>query len=235
MSKRYFMVLDTETLGEVCFNIGYKIIDRKGREYASGSYVVAEIVEDPDRFNAFTDRFMGGEKIARYYFNLFMNNGKYEVLGFYAIKRFINEVVNQYNPTICAYNAKFDREHLDKTAQLFGLDRFFNQSVKWLDLWGVALSMFCKSRNYLRYCAERHFLTDSGNPKSSAEVVYRYLSGDDEFEEEHTALADCDIEAEILLTAINRKKRLYQVDTVQPCFNDQAWKDMRDAWQALNS
>ena len=95
--------------------------------------------------------------------------------------------------------------------------------------------MFCKSRNYLRYCAKRHFLTDSGNPKSSAEIVYRYLSSNDDFIEEHTALSDCEIEADILLAAIARKKRLYQVDTVQPCFHDQAWQEMRDAWNALNS
>lgn len=235
MGKRYFMVLDTETLGDLCFDFGFTIIDRKGNEYTRGSYVVREIVEEPEAFNAFTDRFMGGEKIARYYFNLFMNNGKYRVVSFEFLRDVLNEVVSKYKPTICAYNAKFDSDHLDMTAQWFGYDRFFEHNVKWLDLWGIALGMFCKSRNYLRYCAERHFLTDSGNPKSSAEVVYRYLTGNDNFIEEHTALADCEIEADILLAAIARKKRLYQVDTVQPCFNDQAWQEMRDAWNALNS
>ena len=32
----------------------------------------------------------------------------------------------------------------------------------------------------------------------TAEVCYRFLSGDVSFEEEHTALSDCEIEAEIL-------------------------------------
>jgi hypothetical protein len=45
---------------------------------------------------------------------------------------------------------------------------------------------------------ENGYYTDKGNCRMTAEVCYRFISGNNEFIEEHTALADTEIEAEIL-------------------------------------
>ena len=41
----------------------------------------------------------------------------------------------------------------------------------------------------------------------TAEICYRFISGDLSFEEEHTALADCEIEAEILRAVWNTHRK----------------------------
>lgn len=234
MSKKYYMVIDTETLGDFVFNIGYKVIDRKGNTHDEGSFVINEFINNPDKYNAFHDRFMGGEKIARYYYNLFMNNGKYENVNFETARDTINSLVNKYHPICCAYNAAFDAQHLDITAQEFGYDSFFNEQVQWLDIWGMALSVLCKSINFFKFVSAHNFKTSAGNPKTSAEVVYRYLTNDVAFEEEHTARADVEIEADIMFAIWRRKKKTSQVSSVSPCFNNEDWKAMRALWEAFN-
>jgi hypothetical protein len=52
------------------------------------------------------------------------------------------------------------------------------------------------------WCEEHEAFSDSGNYSTTAENVYRYISGYNDFVEEHTALADSEIETEILLTAL---------------------------------
>ena len=55
---------------------------------------------------------------------------------------------------------------------------------------------------FKKWCEEHEAFSDSGNYSTTAENVYRYISGIDDFVEEHTALADSEIETEILLTAL---------------------------------
>lgn len=57
---------------------------------------------------------------------------------------------------------------------------------------------------YERFCEEHQLFTDGGNYSTTAETVYRYISGEIEFDEEHTALADSEIETEILFACIER-------------------------------
>ena len=45
-------------------------------------------------------------------------------------------------------------------------------------------------------------------PKTSAEIVYRWISDDVDFVEDHTALSDCLIEVEIYVKCKRKKKRI---------------------------
>ena len=56
---------------------------------------------------------------------------------------------------------------------------------------------------------------------TKAEVVYKYLTNDLDFVEEHTGLADVYIEYNILLTAYKTHCKMY----TKPC---QAWKILRE-------
>ena len=51
------------------------------------------------------------------------------------------------------------------------------------------------------------YITDSGNLRMSAEICYRYISGNNDFVEQHTAFADASIEAEILFAILATHKR----------------------------
>lgn len=54
-----------------------------------------------------------------------------------------------------------------------------------------------------KWCEEHKAFSDSGNYSTTAENIYRYISGYNDFVEEHTALADSEIETEILLFALD--------------------------------
>lgn len=220
--KKYFMILDTETCGDLVFDYGYTVIDRKGNIVAEGSFVCKEFMDDPERLDMFHDRFTK-TKIAQYYFSLYMGRNEFTVMPFSLIRSTINNVRKIFNATVCAYNAKFDVAHLLKTAQYFGYDQFFKGDVKFMDIWAMALSVLCNSRNYLKFCAEHDLTTAKGHPQTGAEAVYRYLTNDANFEEKHTARADCEIESYIF-AAIIRRKRKFDSAFVNPCVANPNWR-----------
>ena len=220
--KKYFMILDTETCGDLVFDYGYTVIDRKGNIVAEGSFVCKEFMNHPERLDMFHDRYTK-TKIAQYYFSLYMGRNEFTVMPFSLIRSTINNVRKAFNATVCAYNAKFDVSHLLKTAQYFGYDQFFKGDVKFMDIWAMALSVLCNSRNYFKFCAEHDLTTAKGHPQTGAEAVYRYLTKNPDFEEKHTAREDCEIESYIF-AAIIRRKRKFDSAFVNPCVANPHWR-----------
>lgn len=53
-----------------------------------------------------------------------------------------------------------------------------------------------KMPTYKKWCQENGFVQANGVPRKTAEIVWRYISGNNEFEESHTGLEDVLIEAE---------------------------------------
>jgi hypothetical protein len=68
------------------------------------------------------------------------------------------------------------------------------------------------------------FITEKGNISCSAEAVYSYLSQESDFEEDHTALSDCEIEAKILQAVFSRKKKL-ETSMCSPVLRQRVWKN----------
>ena len=79
------------------------------------------------------------------------------------------------------------------------------------------------SRNYVKFCDDNEFLSEKGHRKSSAEIVYRYITKNLEFEEAHTALADTEIEAAILVACLKRHKKLH-TNYVGQAFRHPVWR-----------
>ena len=76
-----------------------------------------------------------------------------------------------------------------------------------IDIWALACDRLLNTNKYRKYCCDNNFFTDSKKFfKTSAEVSYRYLIKDNEFEESHTALSDAEIETFILAKALKRGK-----------------------------
>ena len=90
----------------------------------------------------------------------------------------------------CAHNSGFDFNKTFVADCISGLE--------FIDTWQAFFETIGKYRKYNKFCCENGFVTKSGNIQMTAEVCYRFLSGDVSFVEEHTALSDCEIEAEIL-------------------------------------
>lgn len=220
--KKYFMILDTETCSDMVFDFGYVVIDRKGNKVAEGSFLCEEYMNNPEVLDMFNDPFTK-TKIAGYYFELYKGSRAFEVMPFAEIRRTINQVQQAFNATVCAYNAAFDTSHLDKTAREFGYKKFFKGDVKYMDIWNMALSTLCDSRNYLKFCATHELWTAKGHPQTGAEAVYKYLIECPEFEEKHTAREDCEIEVYIFCRILRRKCK-FDSDFVGMCLHNPYWK-----------
>lgn len=75
------------------------------------------------------------------------------------------------------------------------------------DLWGVACERLINIDRYRDYCLKNNLLTDSKIYfKTNAETSFQYLMNKHDFTEDHTALSDALIEAEILTKALKKGK-----------------------------
>lgn len=90
----------------------------------------------------------------------------------------------------CAHNSGFDFNKTFVADCISGLE--------FIDTWQAFFETIGKYTKYNKFCCENGFVTKSGNIQMTAEICYRFISGDVEFVEEHTALADCEIEMQIL-------------------------------------
>lgn len=232
--KKYYMVIDTETAnGRMVYDFGITVIDRAGNVVDTMSYVCAEFMNDPNSVNLLTDMF-AKHRIAWYYYNLFANTDAFEVMPFAEIMTIMNALCEKYDATLCAYNAAFDKDALDKTAKYFGYEKFFTTDAEWQDIWNMAMSVLCNSRNYLKFCKSNGLETERGNIQTGAEAIYRYLCNNPHFEEKHTAYEDTKIEAAILTTVIKRKKK---TDTaiVGNCLGNKNWQVITNRYKTKYS
>jgi hypothetical protein len=62
----------------------------------------------------------------------------------------------------------------------------------------LSRNAFSGDENYREFCVCNNYVTKRNENRYTAEIIYRFLTGNNDFEEEHTGLADCMIEKEIL-------------------------------------
>ena len=72
------------------------------------------------------------------------------------------------------------------------------------DTMKMANDTICKQKSYIEFCKENGYMTNHAVPqvRKTAEILWRYITGNQAFEEEHTGLADVTIEAQILRKGI---------------------------------
>ena len=196
-----FMVTDIETTlkKRIAFDIAWRIVDRCGREYGSGSYVIREsFAVDVPFFK---------EKLGHYF------DDAYAKL---IVPASILEVREEYNRQIrtlieaghrvilCAYNAAFDFKYLPETvAALTGgkVTRWLDQKAELMDIWAYWGASVPRNYVALPSASGKYYST-------SAESAYRWEFNQADFVERHIAWHDCLIESDILLKTLKRKKPL---------------------------
>ena len=74
----------------------------------------------------------------------------------------------------------------------------------------MAHDTICKTKGYRSWCEEHGFMTKhkTPRPQEKAETIYRYLIGDETFEESHTGLEDVMIEKEIFAHCMRQHKSM---------------------------
>lgn len=223
MAKKHaIIVLDTETCNIVpsdkvtrgnnlTYDIGYAVIYPSTGEIAlKSSNVVSEIFFG-EREKMDTAYY--ADKLPQYYTDLV--NGTRTLKSFFDIMNDINHICREYNIiAICAHNAAFDVDALNTTVRyLTGLD--YIHALPNIEIWDSMkiAKTFAKTPSYIKFCNDNHFMTAHATPRPrmTAEVLYRFITNDIDFEESHTALEDVMIEQAIVIKAYRTHKKMDRV------------------------
>lgn len=196
--KKY-IILDTETTNDIecpiVYDFGFSVIDESGKAYASYSFVNADVFCD-DELMA-TAYF--ADKIPQYWDDI--KSGKRVLKSFRSIERIFRRVCRDWGvDTFVAHNARFDYLALQTTKRYITTSKerfFFPYGSKFVDTLKLSREVFGQNETYRNFCVNNNYVTKFGQNRYTAEIIYRFLTGDNNFEEEHTGLADCMIEKEI--------------------------------------
>lgn len=221
MAKKFYMVLDTETVADarVPYDVAWILVDRAGNIVERFNGLTAEVMTNPTmRYLIKRDSF--SKRKAAFY----LDNEPAQIMSFDAIAKKTLQTIRYYDAVVVAYNAAFDVKVLNDYSQVLRDIPFFDYDTEIWDLWNMALNTICDSSNYVRWCIDAGFITDRGNIACSAEAVYSYLAQNAKFEEDHTALSDCEIEAQILNAVFKRKQKLETAMCAPVCCR-KVWKD----------
>ena len=198
-NETLFLVIDTETTNSIddpfAYDVGFAVVKATGEVLEAHSYVVADIFLDSELMSSayFAD------KIPQYWEDI--KNGKRILRRFKTIKSILRDVVAQYGIRyVCAYNCAFDVRSGNYTQRYLSSSKyryFYPYGTQFMDILKLAREVLKTDENYKTFCKDNGYVTEKGQNRYTAEIVYRYLF-DADFVEEHTGLADCLIEAQIM-------------------------------------
>lgn len=200
------IVLDTETTNSlddpICYDIGWAVINLEdGAVVKTESYAVAEIFLDKELMQ--TAYF--AEKIPSYWEEI--KNGSRKLARLFTIHQSLLNDCKAYSVTkIYAHNARFDYLSCNLTQRWLTSSKyryFFPYGVQICDTLKMARKAFADEA-YKNFCVENGFVTKNGQNRYTAEVLYRFITGNLDFEEVHKGIDDVLIEAQILLECRKR-------------------------------
>lgn len=204
-----FLMLDTETMGgfgsPLCYDVGMAVIDRKGHVYAKYSFVVSDTFYNMPEL---TKTAYYADKFPRYHEEI--ARGDRTVATFALVQMVANALIEKWQIRgVVAHNAAFDYKALNNTAKTLNCGNyFFNSPVEWWDTLSMVNDTICKQKTYKKWCEENGYLTKTGRVRMTAEIIYRYISCDNAFEEKHTGIEDVMIEKEIFAHCCRQHKKM---------------------------
>ena len=193
------MMIDTETTNDIdcpiVYDVGFEIFDLCGNTFASESFVNADVFCD----NALMESAYFAEKIPSYWDDI--KAGRRRLAKWSTIKRAIKQACEAFDVRIaCAHNAMFDNRALNTTQRFITTSKyryFLPYGVEWWDTLKMSRAILKNNDSYGEFCYENDYLTERGCRRYTAEIIYRFLTGNNDFEESHTGLEDVRIERKI--------------------------------------
>ena len=202
--KDRFIVIDTETTNSIddpfCYDIGWVVTDIYGNVYESFSYVVADIFLNKElmSYAYFID------KIPQYWDDI--KTGKRTLKKFSNIQKIFANCVKKYNVTIIlAHNARFDYRSLNLTMRYLTSSKYRYFLPFGIEIWDtlkMSRMILNKTDEYGEFCYNNNYLTKRLCKRFTAEIIYRFITNNNDFEESHTGLEDVLIEKEIFIYCI---------------------------------
>ena len=202
MSKNLVLVLDTETIG-VCdptvYDLGYVIYDlADGKVLVARDYLTKEVYGQTERMKT------------AYYANKLplyeerLADGYCKKVKWSYILRQLKRDMNKYKVDgLWAYNSPFDKRAIAMTCKELKVNH--NPTADGINdiLKGLTNPHITESAAYQEFCRRNGYFTKHKKPRvrATAEIVFRFLTQDEDYQEQHTALEDSKIEAVILRKA----------------------------------
>lgn len=138
-----------------------------------------------------------------------INAGELEVLPFSECFKRFSALQEAHNVrSVWAYNMAFDFKALNRTiAELSNgfVTSFFPADITCYDLMSSAINIIGNTRRYQKWAIAHDYVTPTGRARVTAETMFRFIADDDSFVEDHTALSDALIEADILAHLVAKK------------------------------
>ena len=182
---KMILVLDTETVNlekQFVYDLGYTIADADGNAVLKKSYIISQVFNNKELFA--TGYY--SSKLPLYKERLASGYSKKVCWG--NAMRYLANDIKKYGVTeIYAYNSRFDAKAFAFMCSWYNVVKPLGQTEDYKN--------FCKSNGYMT----KHKYP---RPQQKAETLYRYLTQNVDFEEEHTGLEDSIIELAILMTAL---------------------------------
>ena len=218
--KKYIAVVDTETANgfmengkinlfySLVYDYGYIIRDKAGNILVARSFAIAEIFLDKNLMsNAYY-----AEKIPQYWEEI--KSGKRQLVKFSTMRKIFLADCKKYNvSTVTAHNASFDVRALNNTVRLLtgsNCRYFFPRKFEIWDTLKMSRDVFGQLKGYKNYCVNNNYMTKHKVPqiRCTAEILYKYISGNDDFIEQHKGIDDVLIESEILTYCLKSHKKM---------------------------
>lgn len=192
------------TNGQV-YDLGLMVIDENGKVYDQISMVNEDVFF---RMPQSMQEAYFADKIPQYLEDMRM--GKRKIVNSWQMYKTFAEMCKKYDVTaVVAHNAFFDVKVLNSTMRYQTKSR-----VRWFLPWGIeiidtlrlAREVFGTDPSYIEWCKENGYMTkhETPRPRLTAEILYRYITGDNNYIESHTGLEDVTIEKEIFLKCMER-------------------------------
>lgn len=204
------MMIDTETTNDIdcpiVYDVGYQIFSLDGGVVCERSFVNADVFKDP----ALMESAYFKEKIPQYWDDIV--NGRRTLARWKTIKQQIRNDCIIHNVKIaCAHNAMFDNRALNTTQRYITTSKyryFLPYGVEWWDTLKMSRAILKNDESFGEFCYNNDYLTARGCRRYTAEIIYRFLTGCNDFVESHTGLEDVKIEREIFKFCIEREPEI---------------------------
>ena len=209
--KNYYLMHDTETANTLenpfVYDLGGAIVDKKGNVYETFSFVIYDIyvLEKELMKCAYY-----AEKLPNYEREI--AEGSRKLVNLSTARKYVKELCEKYDVKgIVAHNARFDNRALNTTQRYITKSAsryFYPYGIPILDTLKMAEDTIGKQPTYKRWCEDNGYCRQNGRPRLTAEVLYKYISGDDDFCEAHTGIEDVMIEKEIFAKCLAQHKKM---------------------------
>ena len=202
-----YIVIDTETTNgfddPMVYDCGWAVINDNDEVLKTRSYVVADIfIHEKELMK---EAFFA-DKIPQYFKEI--ADGSRKLAWFENVRKMLKRDCKKYHVSaIMAHNMRFDYRSCTRTQRYLTKSKnrwFYPFGVELWDTLKMARQTFGHDENYKIFCSENGYTLKNGAPRLTAEILYRYISGQNDFEEQHTGLADVLIEKEIFKACMEK-------------------------------